>query len=93
MAIRRVLGATPRTIIWLFLNQARRSGIAGVVLGLVLSIAVAGALRGSLIAVRVFEPRMFLSAAGILLAVVVVAAYVPARRASRTDPGVILRQN
>jgi len=93
MAIRRVLGATPRTIIWLFLNQARRSGIAGVALGLVLSIAVAGALRGSLLAVRVFDPKTFLSAAAILLAVVVVAAYVPARRASRTDPGVVLRQS
>ena len=56
MAIRLVLGATPSTIIWLLLNQARRSGIAGVVLGLALAIAVAGALRGSLIAVRVFEP-------------------------------------
>ncbi len=93
MAIRRVLGATPRTIVWLFLNQARRSGIVGVVVGLVLSIAVAGALRGSLIAVRVFEPTMFLSAAGILLAVVMVAAYLPARRAAHSDPGVILRQN
>jgi putative ABC transport system permease protein len=93
LAIRRVLGATPSTIIWLCLNQARRSGIAGVVLGLVLSIAVAGALRGNLIAVRVFEPMMFVSAAAILLAVVMVAAYLPARRASRTDPGVILRQS
>jgi putative ABC transport system permease protein len=93
LAIRRVLGATPRAIVWLCLNQARRSGLAGVGLGLVLSIAVAGALRGSLFAVRVFEPELFVSAAAILLAVVVVAAYLPARRASRTDPGVILRQS
>ena len=92
MAIRRVLGATPRTIVWLCLNQARRSGIAGVLLGLALSIAVAGALRGSLVAVRVFEPMTFASAAGMLVAVVMLAAYLPARRASRTDPGVILRQ-
>lgn len=63
------------------------------VLGLALAVAVAGALRGSLIAVREFEPIMFLSAAGILFAVVLVAAYLPARRASRTDPAVILRQS
>jgi putative ABC transport system permease protein len=93
MAIRRVLGATPHTVLWLLLNQARRSGIAGVALGLALAIAVAGALRGNLIAVRVFEPTTFLSAAAILLAVVIVAAYLPARRAARTDPGVILRRN
>jgi hypothetical protein len=66
------------------------SRLHGVVLGLVLSIGLAGALRGSL---RVCEPMIFLSAAGILLAVVMVAAYLPARRASHTDPGVILRQN
>jgi putative ABC transport system permease protein len=93
MAIRRVLGASPRVIVWLFLHQARRSGIAGVVGGLILSLAVAGALRSSLIAVRVFEPAMFLSAAGMLLAVVMVAAYLPARRAAHSDPGVILRQH
>jgi ABC-type lipoprotein release transport system permease subunit len=33
-----------------------------------------------------------LSAVGILLTVVMIAAYVPARRASRTDPAVLLRQ-
>jgi putative ABC transport system permease protein len=93
MAVRLVLGAPPLTITWLLLEQARRSGMAGIGLGLALAVAVAGALRGGLIAVRVFDPIMFASAAGILLAVVMVAAYVPARRASRTDPGVILRQN
>jgi putative ABC transport system permease protein len=93
MAVRLVLGATPRSIVWLLLNQARRSGLAGVLLGLALAGAVAGALRGSLIAVRGLEPLMLLSAAGLLFAVVLVAAYLPARRASRTDPGVILREN
>ena len=93
MAVRLVLGATPRTVIWLLLNQARRSGLAGVALGLALAVALAGTLRSSLIAVRVFEPTVFLSAAGLLLAVVLAAAYLPARRASHTDPGVILRQN
>jgi putative ABC transport system permease protein len=93
MAVRLALGAAPRTITWLLLNQARRSGIAGVLLGFALALAVAGALRASVIAVRGLEPIMFLSAAGILLAVVLAAAYLPARRASRTDPAVILRQN
>jgi putative ABC transport system permease protein len=93
MALRLILGATPGSVVWLLLNQARRSGIAGVAFGLALALAVAGTLRGSLIAVRAFEPMVFLSAAGILLGVVMVAAYLPARRACRTDPGVILRQN
>jgi putative ABC transport system permease protein len=93
VALRLVLGATPASVRWLLLDQARRSGIAGVGLGFTLAVVVTGALRSSLIAVRGFEPFMFLSAAGMLLAVVLVAAYLPARRASRTDPGVILRQS
>jgi predicted permease len=93
VAVRLALGATPGTIVWLLLNQARRSGIAGVALGLALAIAVASTLRGSLVAVDVFDPIVFGSAAGMLLAVVIVAAYLPARRASCADPAVILRRS
>jgi ABC-type antimicrobial peptide transport system permease subunit len=93
MAVRLVLGATPGSVVWLLLNQARRSGVAGVGLGLALAIAVARTLRSTLVAVRVFDPIVFVSAAGILLAVVALAAYLPARRASRADPAVTLRQS
>lgn len=93
IAVRLVLGATPRTIIWLLVNQARRTGIAGALLGLALAIVVATTLRGNLLAVRSFEPILFASAAAILLTIVLIAAYLPARRASQTDPGVILRRN
>jgi putative ABC transport system permease protein len=92
VAVRLVLGATPRTIIWLFLNQAQRIGMSGVALGLALAVAVARTLRGNVFTVSVFDPIMFVGAAGMLLSVVTVAAFLPARRASHTDPAVLLRQ-
>jgi predicted permease len=93
VGVRLVLGAKPSTIIWLFLNQAQKIGLSGVALGLALSLAVASTLRGNLFAVRAFDPLMFLGAAGVLLSVVALAAFLPARRASHSDPAVILRQN
>jgi putative ABC transport system permease protein len=93
MAMRLVLGATPRTVVWLFLNHAGRIGISGVALGLALAVAVAGTLRGDVFAVRVFDLFLFAGAAATLLSAVAAAAFLPARRASRTDPAVILRRN
>ena len=93
VGVRLVLGAKPGTIIWLFLNQAQRIGMSGVAMGLALAVGVAGMLRGHLFAVRAFDPVVFLNAAGILLSVVAVAAFLPARRASHIDPAVILRQS
>jgi putative ABC transport system permease protein len=93
VGVRLVLGAKPRTIIWLFLNQAQQIGMTGVALGLALAVGVARMLRGGVFAVSVFDPMIFLGAAAILLSVVAVAAFLPARRASHTDPAVILRQN
>jgi hypothetical protein len=93
VGVRLVVGAKPGTIIWLFLNQARNIGTTGVALGLALAVGVAGVLRGHILAVRVFDPIVFLTAAATLLSVVVVAAFLPARRAAQTDPAVILRQS
>lgn len=93
VGVRLVLGATPSTIVWLFLGRAQRIGISGVAVGLALALAVARTLRGSVFGVRVFDPLIFLGAAGILLSVVAVAAFLPARRASQTDPAVTLRQS
>ena len=67
--------------------------MTGVTLGLALAVGVARMLRGGVFAVSVFDPMIFLGAAAILLSVVAVAAFLPARRASHTDPAVILRQN
>ena len=91
IGVRLALGAEPRDVVTLFVGQAGRIGLAGLVLGLALAVAVARTLSGTLFAVDPFDPRLFAGTAAALLAVVLLAAYVPARRASRIDPMIALR--
>ena len=59
--------------------------------GLVLALGVARTLSGTLFAVDAFDPRLFVACAAALLAVVLVAGYLPARRAAHIDPVRALR--
>jgi putative ABC transport system permease protein len=63
----------------------------GVVAGAVLSIVVSGLIRSLLFGVQSWDPVTFIGMAVILLVVAALAGFVPARRASRTDPMVALR--
>ena len=56
------------------------------VAGLGLAIGVARTLSGTLFAVDAFDPRLFVACAAALLAVVLMAGYLPARRAAHIDP-------
>ena len=60
-------------------------------MGLLLAVAVARTLRGILFAVDALDPWLFAATGGALLLAVVVASYLPARRAARTDPMIALR--
>jgi ABC-type antimicrobial peptide transport system permease subunit len=91
IGVRLALGADPRKVVSMFVWQASRIGVAGLVVGLVLAAGVARALSGSLFAVNASDPVLFASMGGVLLAVVLLASYLPARRAARVDPMVALR--
>jgi putative ABC transport system permease protein len=91
IGVRLALGAEPRDVVGLFVRQAGRIGVIGLIAGLGLAIAVARALRGTLFAVDAFDPRFFIATASALLAVVLIAGYVPARRAANIDPVRALR--
>lgn len=91
IGVRLALGANPRDVVSLFVGQAGRIGVIGLVIGLGLALAVAQALNGTLFAVNAFDPVLFAGTSLALFAVVLLAAYVPARRASRVDPIVALR--
>jgi predicted permease len=64
---------------------------AGMVLGTAAAALLVPSLRGMLYGVGSFDPVSFSGALGVLLAVAVAAGYFPARRASRVDPSVALR--
>jgi putative ABC transport system permease protein len=89
--VRMALGATPRSVVFLFLGKAARWTLAGAFIGLAGSFWVAKLLRGMLFEVPGFDPLAWVLALIILLSVAALAAWIPARRASRVDPMVALR--
>jgi hypothetical protein len=92
MGIRMTLGAEPGRIVRIMLGGGMKLVVLGAVLGLVLAFLVSSALHGFLLGVAVLDPVAFFAVPGALLCVALLAAYVPARQAIRTDPARTLRQ-
>jgi ABC-type antimicrobial peptide transport system permease subunit len=91
IGIRIALGAMRRDEIWLVLREALALVGAGVVIGLLASLAVARTISTLIFGLRPNDP-LTIAAATLLLAVAALAGYVPARRASRVDPMAALRE-
>jgi len=86
LAIRTALGAERASLIRLIVVEAVKLGGLGVAIGVVLSLGVTRFASRMLVDVGARDPLVFSSVTVLLLAVVVVAAFVPARRASALDP-------
>ncbi len=91
IGIRRALGAQRGDVLRLVAVQGLRLAIVGLALGLVLALAFTRALASLLFNVSVTDPVTFAGVTLILLAVAVVACYIPARRATTVDPLIALR--
>jgi putative ABC transport system permease protein len=92
LGIRAALGARQSDLLGLVLGEGARLAIIGVVIGLGLSFVLAGAISNLLYGVKAHDPLTFVAIPLLLLAVALFASYVPARRATHTDPTVALRQ-
>jgi putative ABC transport system permease protein len=89
--VRLALGAAPHAVARLILGQGCRLLAAGLLLG-ALGAAVVGRVLGSiLVGVRPWDLASWLTVATVLSAAVLVACWLPARRAARIDPVVALR--
>ncbi|MHB8755359.1 MAG: ADOP family duplicated permease, partial [Candidatus Acidiferrales bacterium] len=89
--IRMALGAEPRRIFALVLRQGAALAVLGIAIGLAASFVLTRALTNELFGVSPADPLTYAGVGILLLAVALVACYVPARRAMRTDPMVALR--
>jgi len=90
--IRHALGADQRSILSLVIFEGLRTASVGIVLGLLGAAALTRSLQSLLFGVTVHDPEVFVGVAVALLAVAAAACYIPARRATRVDPIVALRE-
>jgi predicted permease len=91
IGIRMTLGADGRDVLNLVLRQALRPVAVGTIIGLACSAAVSNALSSLLYGVSPHDLVSFLFIPFFLLSVTILASYVPARRATKVDPMVALR--
>ena len=91
MGIRIALGAHPRSVVAMVVTSGVRLGIIGLVTGLLLTVWLTRRIAADLFGVSTTDPITLVLSCGVLLAVVIAAALVPARRASRIDPILALR--
>ncbi len=91
MGIRLAIGASPRRLIALMVRQALTPVMIGLVLGVVATRWAARLAEAQLFDVTARDPLTLVAAAITVTAAALLAAYLPARRASRIDPVVVLR--
>src|SRR4029077_10091678 len=91
IGIRIALGAQRRDILKLVLGQGMGSVVAGLAVGLVLSLLLMPTLGSLLFGVRPTDALTYAAVALFLMSVALLACYVPARRAMRVDPMTALR--
>jgi putative ABC transport system permease protein len=91
MGIRMALGARPHQVLYRTLRGGLILAGLGLTIGVAGSLAVTRLFRNLLYAVQPADPATYIVVSALLMAVAVLAAYLPARRAARVDPSVALR--
>ncbi|MFZ0633485.1 MAG: ABC transporter permease [Acidobacteriaceae bacterium] len=91
IGVRMALGAERRDVLRLILGQGIRMALAGVALGIVLALSLTRLMSSQLYGVSARDPFTFAAVALVLIAVALIACWIPARRATRVDPIIALR--
>jgi ABC-type antimicrobial peptide transport system permease subunit len=92
IGIRIALGAGAAEVIRWVATRALRLTALGIVIGLLASMALTRLLGGLLYEVQPVDPFVFAVVSAALAGVALLAAYLPARRATRVDPVVVLNE-
>ena len=85
------LRAGHRAVLWLIIRQVVTWAALGVTLGIVAALALTHFVASQLYGVSPADPATFVGASLFVLMVTLLACYLPARRAARTDPMTALR--
>jgi len=91
IGVRMALGATPGNIVKMILRQGLLLAVLGVGLGVIAALGLMRLLSTLLFNVSTYDAGTFLTVAGSLFVVALLACYLPARRATKVDPLVALR--
>jgi putative ABC transport system permease protein len=91
VGIRIALGAKKRDILGLMLRESTRPVLAGLLVGVTLSIGTSYLLRGIFYGVNIVDGISFASVSLLFPAIALLAVYIPSRRAMHVDPMVALR--
>jgi predicted permease len=91
MGVRLALGALPRDLVRLVVAQGLRLALVGIAIGLAGAFVLTRVIRTLLFDTSPFDPVTFTAAAVVLVGVAVLASFVPAWRAARTDPQIAMR--
>jgi ABC-type antimicrobial peptide transport system permease subunit len=89
---RIALGATRRNILWLVLQQGAVIAAAGTVVGLATGLATTRFLSSILYGVSGTDPLTLAGAVMVLVVTIMLACYIPARRAASVDPAKTLAE-
>lgn len=91
IGIRITLGASPANVVRLILSESARLVLIGLAVGVPVALGLGRFLSNLLFGIHAADPTTFTAAAFLLFTVATLAAYVPARRATRVDPMIALR--
>jgi putative ABC transport system permease protein len=92
IGVRVALGARRGQVLGMVVGEAALLAAVGIGFGIAVALGLTQVMKNLLFGVSETEPWIFAGSAAALLAIAVVASFVPAHRAARVDPLVALRQ-
>jgi putative ABC transport system permease protein len=91
IGIRLAVGASRKNVLSLVLREGVKLSVIGAAIGLTLALPLPKLFDSIFFGIHVHAPELYLVMPGVILAVALLATYIPARRAAKVDPMVALR--